>query len=317
MNEKQPFFSIIMPLYNKENYVKETIDTVKNQTFQNFELVIINDGSTDKSSIIVEEINDSRIRLINQKNSGVSVARNNGIKLAKADYIVFLDADDIWLPMFLQTIYEMIKQFKNVGLYATSYKMRYPNGYEQKIVTKGFKKNNFIGIIPNYFKSVVKSTGLVWTSAVCIPKEIFLENEIWFPEGEKYGEDLYVWARIAMKFDVCYNTNPCAIYQLETDNNCLNGIFNEKDPHQSILKLNNFKKTIDNKEKLAFFDKYIEKCIYATIFRNILMNDKKYAFHQLKKYNLSIGSKFKLILMMLIPFSFYETLRNLKKKFKI
>ena len=80
MNESQPFFSIIMPLYNKENYVKETIDTVKNQTFENFELIIINDGSTDKSSTIVEEINDSRIRLINQKNSGVSVARNNGIK---------------------------------------------------------------------------------------------------------------------------------------------------------------------------------------------------------------------------------------------
>lgn len=317
MVENKPFFSIVMPLYNKENYVKKTIDTVLNQTFQDFELVIVNDGSADKSSIIVEQINNSHIKLINQKNSGVSVARNNGIKLAKADYIVFLDADDIWLPNFLQTIFEMISKFKNVGLYATSYKKKYPNGHEQSIITKGFKENNFIGIIPNYFRSVVKSTGLVWTSAVCIPKKIFEENDIWFPEGEKYGEDLYVWARIAMKFDICYNTDPCAIYQVETENNCLNGIFNEKEPHNSILKLNDYRETINDSEKLKFFDKYLEKLIYLTIFRNILMNNKKYALHQLKKYNLSIEKKLKLILIMLIPSSFYNTLKNLKKRFKL
>lgn len=317
MNESQPFFSIVMPLYNKENYVKETIDTVKNQTFQNFELVIINDGSTDKSSTIVEEIDDSRIRLINQKNSGVSVARNNGIKLAKADYIVFLDSDDIWLPMFLQTIYEMIKQFKEVGLYATAYKKRDKNGNEGTIKIECLKKENSIEIIPNYFESIVRGDNLVWTSAVCIPKKIFEENDIWFPEGEKYGEDQYVWARIAMIFDICFNITPCAIYKLETDNNCLSGIFNEKDPHASILKLKKFRKSIKNSEKLKFFDKYIEKNIYLTIFRNILMNNKKYAFYQLMKYDLTIYKKIKLILMIFIPFTFYENLKSLKKKFKL
>lgn len=120
--ENRPFFSVVIPLYNKQNYIKETIKSVLNQTFQDFEIVIVNDGSKDDSVKVVESIQDDRIKLVHQENSGVSVARNMGIKEANAKYIAFLDADDLWLPEFLQTIYELIQNFPDAGLYATAYK---------------------------------------------------------------------------------------------------------------------------------------------------------------------------------------------------
>ena len=92
--------SVVIPLYNKEKYIKRAIESVLNQTFQKFEIIVVNDGSTDKSAEIVQNIKDPRIRLINQKNAGVSAARNRGIQEAKYEYIAFLDADDFWEKIF-------------------------------------------------------------------------------------------------------------------------------------------------------------------------------------------------------------------------
>lgn len=89
-------FSIVIPLYNKEKSITTTINSVLNQTCGDFELIIVNDGSTDTSLEIVQSIKDERIRIINQKNGGVSSARNQGIIEAKFDWIAFLDADDLW-----------------------------------------------------------------------------------------------------------------------------------------------------------------------------------------------------------------------------
>ena len=88
--------SVVIPLYNKEKQIKRTIQSVLTQTFQDFEIVIVNDGSTDNSTIEVEKIKDSRIRLIHQENAGVSAARNKGIEEAKYELIALLDADDEW-----------------------------------------------------------------------------------------------------------------------------------------------------------------------------------------------------------------------------
>ena len=90
--------SIVIPLYNKEQQIGKTLESVFAQSFQDYEVVIVNDGSTDKSVEIVEGMADKRIRLINQKNSGVSAARNKGIQESRGEYIAFLDADDEWKP---------------------------------------------------------------------------------------------------------------------------------------------------------------------------------------------------------------------------
>ncbi|QYS89019.1 glycosyltransferase family 2 protein [Flavobacterium davisii] len=96
MQKNKLTFSVIIPLYNKENYIYNTLTSVIDQSYSNFEIIIVNDGSTDKSLEIIQNINDSRIRIFNQQNKGVSSARNLGIKNAKGTLIAFLDADDLW-----------------------------------------------------------------------------------------------------------------------------------------------------------------------------------------------------------------------------
>ncbi|HDR8111751.1 glycosyltransferase family 2 protein [Bacillus thuringiensis] len=103
------FISIVIPLYNKEHYIKRAIKSIIGQTFQNYEIIVIDDGSEDNSCNMVRSFQDSRIQLIQQKHSGVAAARNRGIESARADIIAFLDADDEWQPTFLETICSLKK----------------------------------------------------------------------------------------------------------------------------------------------------------------------------------------------------------------
>jgi glycosyltransferase involved in cell wall biosynthesis len=311
MGEKKPFFSVVIPLYNKQDYVKDTIKSVLEQSFQDFEIVVVDDGSTDNSVNIVQAIGDPRIRIIRQKNAGVSVARNTGIKEARADYIALLDADDIWLSEFLSTIHDLIARYKNAGLYATAYKMS-SNGEFIKLNIQGLPKKDFEGIIPNYFKSVVLGDLLVWSSAVCIPKKIFIENDIWFPAGEKYGEDQYVWGRVAMQFEIAYSTKVCAIYHLGTVGNTQELIKKEIKPHDIILSLDDYKHSMKDKNKILFFEKYIEKHIIGFIRINILECRKKDALNQVMYYKIINTYTLILLTLMLLPCNVYNILKKAK-----
>lgn len=104
-----PFVSVIIPLYNKEKSIKSTIETVLKQTYEDYEIIVVNDGSKDKGVNRVTEIRDPRVRLINQENAGVSSARNTGIHAAKGEWILFLDADDVLLPNALSVLISNIK----------------------------------------------------------------------------------------------------------------------------------------------------------------------------------------------------------------
>ncbi len=101
--------SVIMPAYNSEVYIRESIDSVLAQSFTDFELIVVDDGSTDTTAAIVESYTDSRIRLIRQANQGVSVARNTGLDAARGQFITFLDSDDLYYPDFLKTLYRLIQ----------------------------------------------------------------------------------------------------------------------------------------------------------------------------------------------------------------
>jgi glycosyltransferase involved in cell wall biosynthesis len=316
MSKANPYFSVVIPLYNKQSHVKETIETVLSQTFQNFEIVVVNDGSKDDSVKIVQTIQDERIRIIHQENQGVSVARNNGIKEAKTEYIAFLDADDIWLPHYLQTIYNLTIDFPAAGMYATSYELVNSSGEHKKLNIQALPSADYIGIIPNYFKSVSLGDFIVWTSAVCIPRKIFMENNIWFPVGEKYGEDQHLFARIAMLFDIGYNTKICALYMIETENNTSSSIMKEQEPLNSILILKNYRNTMSNKELLNYFNKYIKKHNAIFISLNIQNNKKIYALKQIFKYELSSKDILKFLFIIAIPKFLYKSLKMIKEKIK-
>ena len=115
--------SVIIPTYNREALVCRAIQSVLNQSYQNFEIIVVDDGSTDNSANIVRAINDDRIRLFSQKNCGVSAARNKGIELAVSDLIAFLDSDDQWTPKFIETVLKLKDKFPQAGAYVTAYQI--------------------------------------------------------------------------------------------------------------------------------------------------------------------------------------------------
>ncbi len=203
-------FSVIIPLYNKEDTIERALRSVFNQTVQDFEILVVNDGSTDNGVRIVEAIGDPRIRLIHQENQGVSAARNRGIAEAKHELIAFLDADDEWLPEFLETIRRMVIRYPDCGLYATRYFLRPPMDEQQPAIVRGLP-DAFEGVLANYFQIAARSNPPVWSSATCARKSALTQIG-GFPVGVISGEDLLTWARIAARFLVAYSMSCLSIF---------------------------------------------------------------------------------------------------------
>ncbi|HNL04843.1 MAG TPA: glycosyltransferase family 2 protein, partial [Bacteroidia bacterium] len=113
LTEKKPFFSVIMPVYNRAELVKDSIASVLSQRFDDFELICIDDGSTDNTLDVLKEIanKDRRIKLISHQNKGRCAARNNGINAASGEWIAFLDSDDYYLENHLSVMYQLIQNF--------------------------------------------------------------------------------------------------------------------------------------------------------------------------------------------------------------
>lgn len=309
MGKEKPFFSVVIPLYNKQNYVKETIESVLAQTFENFEIVVVNDGSTDESAKVVSAIKDDRVRLIHQNNAGVSVARNRGILEASADYIAFLDADDLWMPEFLTEIRELMREYPSAGLFGTSYKLQLKSGDFRGINIQALPDRNYRGLVPNYFKSVVKGSNLVCSSAVCIPKAVFVDNNICFPVGEKTGEDQYVWGRIALQFEIAYSTKVSAVYRLETENSTWELVPNKfGDSRHFLLELQKYK-YYKNSSQLNF---WLEKYILKNIIRVSRYGKKIDAAKQILAYKMSFVSLLKSLFFLSIPRFIYPPLKKLK-----
>jgi glycosyltransferase involved in cell wall biosynthesis len=232
MSKKIIFMSIVIPLYNKARHIYDTIQSVLEQSHQDFEVIVVDDGSTDGGGEIVSQINDPRIRLIQQKNGGVSKARNTGIENASHELIAFLDGDDTWLPNHLETLHRMAMNFPEAGIYATSYVIK--KGQEQSSLNfQGIPENDWEGIIPDYFKSMALGHNITWSSAIAVKKIVF--NTVgMFPVGVRMGEDLDMWFRIALKYPVCFSSEVSAIYEWDTDNRACS-TYKISDLHSPIL----------------------------------------------------------------------------------
>jgi glycosyltransferase involved in cell wall biosynthesis len=202
---------VVIPLFNKEKEVLRAVNSVLKQTISNFEVIVVNDGSSDKGPDIVSAIRDPRIRVIDQANLGVSAARNRGIAEAKAELIAFLDADDEWIHDFLGTIMESKREFPGCSIFATSYFLVNQYGIKRPAVIRGLPKGFKKGILENYFKIAAKSDPPLWTSAVAVKKST-ISSVGGFPVGIVSGEDLFTWARLASKFDIAYYFEPKAFF---------------------------------------------------------------------------------------------------------
>lgn len=206
-------FSVVIPLYNKEQTIERAIRSVLNQTVQNFEIIVVNDGSTDGGQQVAEAIRDTRIRVIHQENRGVSAARNRGIAEARSDLIAFLDADDEWKPEFLETIMGLRNNFPQANVFATSYIFCDGNEAYSASCINGITNHPWEGILENYFDIATKSAPPLFTSAVAVTKTaITLIGG--FPVGVKNGEDLLTWAKLAIRYQIAYSTLPSAVYRM-------------------------------------------------------------------------------------------------------
>lgn len=191
------FFSVIIPLYNKESSIKNTVQSVLEQAYKNFELVVINDGSTDCSAEIVKSFNDNRVRLIHQANQGVSVARNRGIKESKYNWLALLDGDDEWDESYLEKMNQAISADPACVAYCTKFKKQSLGGANVKISWKYVPVQQ--GRLDNYYKACFFSSPIITSSSVCLNKKnLNLKGgDGLFPIGVKSGEDLDTWVRLA------------------------------------------------------------------------------------------------------------------------
>lgn len=212
-------FSVIIPLYNKAPYVAKAIGSILAQTFTDYELVIMDDGSKDDSYEIASKIIEGHrfnCRLYRQENAGVSIARNNGVAVSKGEYLCFLDADDWWEPTFLEEMEKLIDEFPDAGIYGTNYVIVNETRQKTRIASVGVDSRFEKGYI-NYCQVYAKTMYMpLWTGAVCIPRKVFDETE-GFPKGIKLGEDFLLWIRIALKHRVVFLNKPLAYYNQDVD----------------------------------------------------------------------------------------------------
>jgi glycosyltransferase involved in cell wall biosynthesis len=204
-------FSIVIPLYNKERTILRTISSILNQTYQDFEIIVIDDGSTDNSNSLVSAINSPNIKIFKQKNAGVSSARNAGIKYSNNDWIAFIDGDDEWIHDYLKTIVTLHNLYPNSRVLATSYFFGNNRGTLIPAKLNKFRPLGNYGTMDNYFKVASKSSPPIWSSAVVIHKAE-LERINGFPINIKLGEDILTWARLAINNKIGYCILPCSIF---------------------------------------------------------------------------------------------------------
>ena len=210
--------SVVIPLYNKAGQVARTLRSVLEQTFDRFEVVIVDDGSTDGSADEACSVHDNRIRIVRQRNAGVSAARNRGIAEARYDLIAFLDADDEWKPTYLETQCNLYRKYPDCSVFACNYEFRNADGRVTPTILRRLPFAGEDGILSNYFEVASCSHPPLWTSAVMVRKQA-VQAVGGFPVGVRSGEDLLTWARLAVAGKIAFSNRVEAVFILDPSHN--------------------------------------------------------------------------------------------------
>jgi glycosyltransferase involved in cell wall biosynthesis len=214
VSDGKPAVSVVIPLYNKALYVERALRSVFAQTEQGFEVVVVDDGSTDGGAAIVERFADPRIRLIVQENRGASAARNRGVRESGAALVAFLDADDEWCPAFLEAVLDLHRRYPGAGAYATAYAVCNPDGSRRVASIAAVPSPPWSGLLPNYFRSATLGEPPVSASSVAIPRAV-LQEMGGFAEGHWWGEDADLWGRIAFHHSIAFTWAVGAVYHTD------------------------------------------------------------------------------------------------------
>lgn len=310
-------FSVVIPLYNKEKYILSSLHSVLNQTFKDFEVIIVNDGSTDNSVQVVEEIDDDRIKIIHQENQGVSAARNQGIEEAKYEWIAFLDADDTWEVSFLEEIAKTIENYPENSIFVggqtevfKSGSVRYSNEF---IPTEGETGK------VNFFEVISKYNSPIHSSNVVIRKQHLDVNEL-FPEGRKNYEDYDLWMRLCVNETVIYINKHLSSFIRDVAESASTGYFLANDLMLFMQTILNVEKQLSSEDKVFFQKFYNRFCINALLKNSAMYNNgerKKVirSMSQILEGAYLFTAKTIIFLNLSKPFIFLNRLRKGRLKF--
>lgn len=270
--------SVVIPLYNKAHTITRTLGTVLEQTFKDFEVLIVNDGSTDDGVAVIENYtNDPRVKVINQNNQGVSVARNQGVLNSKYEHIAFLDGDDEWLPGYLMKMNEAILKFPKAGLFCGAGKvrsggnehLRLAEKYKAEITEIEFFEN------PHIF---------LHTSATIVSKTEFNKTQ-GFPVGMKRNQDYGLFFALALNTKTIYIGFPLSIYVGDVEGQATSSSFDSIKEHV-IRRFNIIHETWCHLNKVnttyLIFTKYELRCFFIGF-----LNSKNYKINLFFKNNLN------------------------------
>ena len=255
--------SVVVPLYNKANYIVRCITSVLAQTYEDFEVIVVDDGSTDEGVGTLNFVygSDTRLRVISQANGGVSAARNRGMSEAQGEIIAFLDADDEWMPSHLENIIEAATAYPQVALIGTGYRQLGSKGYVAEITVDSVRPC----LLDDYFRMAINRHILTMSSSAM--RRSSFEKLGGFEEGEALGEDAEFYARYAVRCPIAYHPKISAIYHNETNTGAVkqfsrNWYANEPLVVRRLMELRN---SASRKQLASSLEEYAAHQLYENI----------------------------------------------------
>lgn len=294
-------FSVIIPVHNKFPHLDRSVASVLNQTYKDFELILIDDASSDGSESKIYDYKDSRIKCFRRDIPGPGgyAARNLGIERASYDWIAFLDADDEWHKDYLLERITLLKSFTNVDLISSKYLRQIRSGVQNENEVSGFTEIYSEFTLSDF----LQKSGLIWTGSVTIKKDLLMRVGM-FPEGKcKRGGDLDTWIRCL--YDSNQNifiNRSLSTYYRDTVNQVTD---HSKNPSYSFCSGDTLN-LIRNENKDIILSEAIDKFISKHVFnilrrtRNIKKRDRKYLLSLIHSKTLRAKVKFKLYLINLL-----------------
>jgi len=306
------YFTIVVPVYNKNDVIKTTLESVLAQRFTGFELIIIDDGSTDQSVQSIATLNDSRIHLIQQVNQGVSAARNVGISHAKGDWICFLDADDWWHPEYLENVKNTIKLNSQADIVSTGFACLPDQENWKPEPWKLNSTNEDIEVISNLPQRWMNEIPF-FTSSICVKRKTLEAIDEWFAEGESKGEDLDLWFRLAENTFIYHLPTALVVYRTEQIDSLSNTEDLAEEPFftkQLIKRLQN--NSVPNKLKTSSL-KFIAHEKLTRARQLIIAENRSFAIKLIFQARYAINTKrwwMTLSMALLLPATFIQSWQN-------
>ncbi len=288
-----PQFSVIIPLYNKEREVEATIRSVLAQTLQPLEIVVVDDGSTDRSHEIVEAVGSPLVRLISQTNGGECAARNRAMSEARGDYFALVDADDSWKPQFLEEVAGMIAEFPDCGIYSTAFEVVSPTG-----TVRGNCPMER-GVVENFWRESMTHYVTI-PSATVLPRRV-VEELGGFPEGMKMGGDQWMWIKVASHYKVCFSPQALCNYSMVASNRS-SAIYTPESCPNDLTTF--FASPYPSREEDFWRGEFIAKCAIGKALTLTAKGDEEFGRHTLRDFGYTRHYRrglLKLRLLLMLP----------------